>query len=37
MKSMFCFEILVGISDKWDVLFVSHLFISFSMSAKDNV
>ena len=36
-KYMFCFKIVVGISDKWDALFAFKLFISFSMSVRDTV
>ena len=36
-KSKLCFEVFVDISDGWDALFASKLFISFSVSPDDTV
>ena len=33
--SHYCFKIFVGISDEWDALFESKLFISFSTPVRD--
>ena len=36
-KEYVLFSNFLGISDEWDALFVSKLFISFSMSVRDTV